>query len=379
MSPPFLGFPYDPPNAASPVELPPNCSNTFTAANASGTYDIGNSFVNGPYGWDTVEDMSWTVTVAQTGGVVQSYSWLGLPPATLGIYSDRHRCQPAPSNLTAGSLPRVCRDILNAITAKNAVPDACAKFVGLERTWYDGVYSNISFTTTGMEDVNIYLGSAKLISDCTTGITGPNSTAAETCQFNTSTVAPSFAVPNSKLYLITQYESQQLPNTSILDTTYDEATTLVYPILTTLFPPANDSDRADSVDQAEAFFTCARPVNITAGSRVPPALPPPTPLPSIAKPLSTGAKAGIGVGLWPGLSFQDVRNGRQKLCKWRDRKKSRVNQANNAETKAPMLDGQTRSELSGSGRRPELDGTGYSELEASGISELEGSYPHNLR
>lgn len=173
--------------------------------------------------------------------------------------------------------------------------------MGLERTWYDGVYSNISFTTTGMEDVNIYLGSAKLISDCTTGITGPNSTAAETCQFNTSTVAPSFAVPNSKLYLITQYESQQLPNTSILDTTYDEATTLVYPILTTLFPPANDSDRADSVDQAEAFFTCARPVNITAGSRVPPALPPPTPLPSIAKPLSTGAKAGIGVGVSLGV------------------------------------------------------------------------------
>lgn len=82
MSPPFLGFSYDPPNAASSVELPPNCSSTFTAANASGTYDIGRSFVNGPYGWDKVADVSWTVSVVQTGGVVQAYSWLGLPPAT---------------------------------------------------------------------------------------------------------------------------------------------------------------------------------------------------------------------------------------------------------------------------------------------------------
>lgn len=52
---------------------------------------------------------------------------------------------PAPSNLTAGSLPRVCTDIKTDFTNDNAVPDACAQFVGPKKTWYDGVDSNITF------------------------------------------------------------------------------------------------------------------------------------------------------------------------------------------------------------------------------------------
>lgn len=55
---------------------------------------------------------------------------------------------PAPSNLSAGSLPRVCSDIQNDFAAKNAVPHQCAKFVGPEMTWYDGTYSNATFTVT---------------------------------------------------------------------------------------------------------------------------------------------------------------------------------------------------------------------------------------
>jgi hypothetical protein len=53
---------------------------------------------------------------------------------------------PAPSNLTAGSLPRVCADIHEALTKDGAVPDACAKFVGPKMSWYDGEYSNVTFT-----------------------------------------------------------------------------------------------------------------------------------------------------------------------------------------------------------------------------------------
>lgn len=52
---------------------------------------------------------------------------------------------PAPSNLTAGSLPRVCNDIHQAVTSDRAVPDACAKFVGPQMSWY-GEYSNVTFT-----------------------------------------------------------------------------------------------------------------------------------------------------------------------------------------------------------------------------------------
>ena len=53
---------------------------------------------------------------------------------------------PAPSNLTAGSLPRVCSDIRTDITNDNAVPDACAQFVGPKMTWYDGDGSNVTFS-----------------------------------------------------------------------------------------------------------------------------------------------------------------------------------------------------------------------------------------
>ena len=53
---------------------------------------------------------------------------------------------PAPSNLSAGSLPRVCDDIRTDITNDNAVPDACAQFVGPKMTWDDQIDSNVFFT-----------------------------------------------------------------------------------------------------------------------------------------------------------------------------------------------------------------------------------------
>lgn len=55
---------------------------------------------------------------------------------------------PAPSNLSAGSLPRVCSDIRADFTNDGAVPDACVKYVGAKKSWYDGSVSNVSFSVT---------------------------------------------------------------------------------------------------------------------------------------------------------------------------------------------------------------------------------------
>jgi hypothetical protein len=52
-------------------------------------------------------------------------------------------------NLSAGSLPRVCGDIEDALNAVGAVPEECAQFVGPSMTWNDGTDSNISLSSIG--------------------------------------------------------------------------------------------------------------------------------------------------------------------------------------------------------------------------------------
>lgn len=53
-------------------------------------------------------------------------------------------------NLTAGSLPRVCGDIQEAMISEGMVPQECAQFVGPSMTWNDGKYSNISIQVIGI-------------------------------------------------------------------------------------------------------------------------------------------------------------------------------------------------------------------------------------
>jgi len=217
-------------------------------------------------------------------------------------------------------------------------------------------------------------------------ITGPNSTTDETCSFNASNNVPSFSQPASNLSLITQYSSSlDITNASIQDNVYDEAVTLVYPIFTVLFPPANDSNRGGgSVTIAEAFLTCARPVNITAGSRVPAALPAPTELRKITNPLSPSAKAGIAVGvvgafLIGGLATWKFISERKKSKVVEDaaalglvEKKMRDETEAQAEKKTPMLGSEERYEAEG-GMRPEMDGAKvFMELEGSGACKLDG-------
>lgn len=52
-------------------------------------------------------------------------------------------------NLSAGSLPRVCGDIEDALNAMGAVPEECAQFVGPSMTWNDGTDSNITLSSIG--------------------------------------------------------------------------------------------------------------------------------------------------------------------------------------------------------------------------------------
>lgn len=169
----------------------------------------------------------------------------------------------------------------------------------------------------------------------------------------------------------------------------------MYPILTTLFPPANDSDRADS-RPGKGLFHLRPSGEYHHGFPYAACIAATDPIASRCKSLSTGAKAGIGVGVglgvilllavalaWFIVSRRRKKRKAEEALKMEEEEKRKVEseqQANDyAEAKAPMLDGQTRYEMSGTGRRPELDGTGYAELEASGISELEGSSLRDLR
>jgi hypothetical protein len=68
-----------------------------------------------------------------------------LESIAMGYVATNTDNSPAPGNLSAGSLPRVCSDIATDFTNDNAVPDACAQFVGPKKTRYDGVDSNITF------------------------------------------------------------------------------------------------------------------------------------------------------------------------------------------------------------------------------------------
>ena len=81
----FGAYPYAPPNGVALSEIPTNCPATYNSANASGTYALGPSFVNGDYefggGVRNGAELSWTVSVAQnaTNGEFSTYSWLGTP------------------------------------------------------------------------------------------------------------------------------------------------------------------------------------------------------------------------------------------------------------------------------------------------------------
>lgn len=229
-------------------------------------------------------------------------------------------------------------------------------------------------------------------------ITGPNSTTDQTCAFNTSNTVPSFSQPNSNLSLITQYSSSgDKTNVTNQDEIYDEAVTLVYPIFTVLFPPANDSNRGGGVvSAAEAFLTCARPVNITAGSRVAAALPSPTPLRTISKPLSAGAKAGIAVGAvvvvllivgisaWVLISRRRKQRVERDLAAAKEEERQRVEKEDaEKEKKAPLLASEERHEAMGdlvneraempTELRLEMDGgQSFAELDGSTVGELDG-------
>jgi hypothetical protein len=233
-----------------------------------------------------------------------------------------------------------------------------------------------------------------LIADNYVELTGPNSTTDLTCTFNTTSTVPDFSIPGSNISYITGSESSLNGTTNVteIDTTYDEAVTNVYPVFTVLFPPANDSDRTDSVQIAEAFLSCLRPVNVTAGSRKPPPLPLPTALRKITKPLSAGAKAGIAVGviigalLIGGAFIFVLRRKRQKSKALETdaalelvEKKMKDEKEALAEKKTPMMGGESVFEAEGDARE-EMQGTRtYRELADTSITgELEGANHSNV-
>ena len=211
---------------------------------------------------------------------------------------------------------------------------------------------------------------------------------------------PSFSQPGSNLSLITQYTSSgDASNVASQDTIYDEAVTSVYPIFTILFPPANDSNRGGGqVQSAEAFLTCARPVNITTGSRVAAALPSPTSLRKISKPLSGGAIAGIVIGVvlgvllicgiiaWFLISRRRKQKAERDAAAAREEERKRMEKEEfEKEKKAPLLMSTERHEAEGDatngsaemptgfGSRSEMDGGHqFAELEGNTVGELDG-------
>ena len=175
---------------------------------------------------------------------------------------------------------------------------------------------------------------------------------------------------------------------------YQNGTTWVYPIITVLFPPANTSKLGYSpanvhATTAKAFMTCARPTNVTVGSKIPTVLAAPTPLKKL--PLSKGAKEGIAVGVILCVALVGILIG---LFLWQRRKKraarakaveeenrlaeekrAREEEENQKEAKAPMLDSDQveRFEMDARDRKPEIDGEQKFEMEGSPVGELRGN------
>jgi hypothetical protein len=207
---------------------------------------------------------------------------------------------------------------------------------------------------------------------------------------NTTNNVPSFSIPGSSLSHITGSQSAlNTTNTTLQETTYDEAVTNVYPILTVLFPPANDSISREgflSVGTAEAFLSCPRPVNISAGSRTPSPLPSPSALRKVTHSLKPGAKAGIAVGVIAGILLlggtlvfwlrrrRQTRKSAEKTAALESmEKKMKDEREALAEKKTPMIDSGNVYEAEGDARG-EMQGTQtYMELEdTSRAGELDG-------
>lgn len=165
-------------------------------------------------------------------------------------------------------------------------------------------------------------------------------------------------------------------------------------VITVFFPPANTSKIGYSAAnnhtlEAQAFMTCARPVNITEGSRVPTPLPKPSPFPK--PPLSKGAKAGIAIGVilfvalicaLLGLWFWQRKKKRaaqaqavEEEKRTEEEKKAREEEENMKEAKSPMLDSEPmqRFELGEEERKPEIQSSERFEMEGSPVSELKGN------
>lgn len=83
----FQPYPYFTPGEDGTAASPTGCLAQYNSANASGTYDLGPSFVNGLW-FETMtsrEDLSWGITVSQnsSSGEYDSNLWLGTPPGAL--------------------------------------------------------------------------------------------------------------------------------------------------------------------------------------------------------------------------------------------------------------------------------------------------------
>lgn len=165
-------------------------------------------------------------------------------------------------------------------------------------------------------------------------------------------------------------------------------------IITVFFPPANTSKIGYAASNnhtltAEAYMTCARPVNITDGSRTPTPLAAPTPLPKL--PLSKGAKAGIAVGVILGvlligalLALFLMQRRKKRAAKAKaveeeqrieEEKRAMEEGENQKEAKSPMLDSDQvqRFEMGGEDRKPEVEGAQRFEMEGSPVPELSGN------
>jgi hypothetical protein len=174
---------------------------------------------------------------------------------------------------------------------------------------------------------------------------------------------------------------------------YDNLTRTIFPVLSVFMPPANNSRAGPIMAGAWAQMTCLRASHFSKGSRVPPALPSPTPV-HIPRPLSKGAKAGIAIVVVVGVAliaaaiwFFVVRTMRWKAAAVKDTDADAGKSDDIHEGAAQQLVGKEKYEIAGDqshghelGQEPsrsEASGTPVTKANSAGVpEELDGQAHH---
>ena len=128
---------------------------------------------------------------------------------------------------------------------------------------------------------------------------------------NTSTLLPNTLLRQATTFYVDRSGHDTAADAAL----YDNATRAVVPVLSVFMPQANNS-RQQTISNAWAAMTCLRASKFAKGTRVPPALPAPTPV-KFPHPLSKGTKAGIAVAVIVGVGLLAIVAGWVYLTKQR--------------------------------------------------------------